>query len=244
MQYISGDEFKYQVEDRLKNIGWVTYPEQSYIDDIEPKQRTIDIVATKEVRSFNPRGNQIALVIECKYLDHDVSTHLRPNPVDKNAYFIDGHNKDELFIVPQKFHFLSTTKIAHDVNDQGNKKDSLYGAIMQASKALLYLRHEPLLYKKGLFIPVVFYRGSGKIKDQKGIELENLLVYRSHAWKNPKDQNVESRNLYVDVVHEKHLETYIRDICEKEMDTVMELAYFRHKMEENRKRQPRSNPGL
>ena len=68
----SGHNFHFDIEDRVKAKGWKIHSKVSYLDDVEQKPREIDFVAVQERESHNPRGNQVALVVECKYLNHEV----------------------------------------------------------------------------------------------------------------------------------------------------------------------------
>jgi hypothetical protein len=77
---VSGHKFQYEIEDRVRSSGWDISSNQSYIDNVELKPRDIDFVALQKRESHNPRGNQIALVVECKYLDYDVECYSRSNP--------------------------------------------------------------------------------------------------------------------------------------------------------------------
>jgi hypothetical protein len=231
---ISGHGFQYEVEDRLKTSSWETYPEQSYLDDVELKPREVDIVAIKPFRNYNPRGNQLALVIECKYLKNDIHCFVRPNPKDEKAYFVDGFSKEVLFRDKSKFHYFRPDTVAVSIEEKTGKKD-LLGGIWQSVKSLLYLRHKELLNKKGMFFPVVVYRGSTKFIDQNGTETQNLLFYFKHEYKMPYTDNApETRNIYVDVIHENNLQTYLNDIYTPEMNYLMESIYFQEKISARR----------
>ena len=102
----SGHNFQYEIENRVKKCGWKTFPEESYIDNVELKPRSNDFIALQERVKTNPRGNQLALVVECKYLPSNVGVYTRQNPKDEEAYFIDGYNKIDLFQDKSKFHFF------------------------------------------------------------------------------------------------------------------------------------------
>ncbi|OGL89166.1 hypothetical protein A3H75_00835 [Candidatus Uhrbacteria bacterium RIFCSPLOWO2_02_FULL_51_9] len=228
----SGYNFQYEIEDRVKNKGWVISSEQSYIDDVELKPRKVDFVASQQRESHNPRGNQVVLVVECKYLDHDAKFWFRDNPKNHKAYFVDGYDTENLFIDESRFHFFSPAKVA--VNEEGAK--TMYEAIMQASKGLLYLRSSPqMLCTKGLFYPVVVYKGPGKICDQDGNPVKDILYYHQYSWRDPKTQDITTRSLYVDIIHESDLEKYLDDVFKKEMNRLMDHVSFQRQMEEQRR---------
>lgn len=235
----SGHNFQYQIEDRVKNYGFETYAEESYMDDAELKSRKIDFVATEQRESHNPRGNQLALVVECKYLPEDVECYSRPNPQDEDAYFIDGYLKEKLN--KDAFHFFRIENVIKNINP--NPRADLYGATYQAYKALLYLRGSGrILDKKGLFFPVVVYGGPGKIINQEGKELENAVYFTKHEWKQPHTQDkAVSRSLYVDIIHEKNLEVYLERMYKMEMNAVMGHVHFEEMMEQKRLREKREN---
>jgi len=238
-----GYSFHYEIEDRVKNKGWEISSEQGYIDDVELKPRKVDFVATRQCESYNPRGNQVALVAECKYLDHGVKFWFRDNPKNHRAYFIDGYNTDELFLDESRFHFFPPAKVAVNLEEETKKKDTMREAIMQCSKGLIYLRQSPqILYTKGLFYPLVVYKGPGQVSDQDGNELKDILYYHQYEWRDPKTQSITTRHLYVDVIHESSLENYLSDIFQKEMDYLMDFVFFPKRMEFNRAREDRRNP--
>ena len=238
MNVISGHGFQYEIEDRVKNNGWKMHPEESYIDDVELKPRKVDFVAIKSHESYNPRGKQIALVVECKYLDkdHNIKFWFRDNPKDHRAYFMEGYNARELFLDESSFHFFTHEKVAVNL-EAGKEKNIVYEAIMQASKGLIYLRQSPeILYTKGLFYPIVVYKGPGRVCDQDDNQVKDVLYYHQYKWRDPKTQRITTHNLYVDIIHESNLEAYLNDIFKKEMDYLMDLFYFKRRMEENRNR--------
>jgi len=225
----SGLDFQYKIEERVQAKGWDTFPEQSYIDDVELKPRDNDFIAIQEGTRTNPRGNQIALVVECKYLPSDVSVHMRPNPNQEDAYFLDGYSKIDLFRDKSRFHIFNAPKVATNIIKDSDKKDNLGSAIIQAIKALLYFRGSGRkLHAKGLFYPVVVYGGPGKIVDQDGTPLDNFLYYRSYEWKEPHSQDrAVTRYLYVDVIRENDLEHYLDDIFLPERNVVIGHDAFR-----------------
>ena len=235
----SGHDFQYRIEDKVKALGFETFPEESYMDDVELKPRKIDFVATQQRESHNPRGNQLALVVECKYLTQDVECYTRPNPFDEDAYFIDGYAKQNLD--RNRFHFLTIGKVI--VNIKQEKSADLYGATYQASKALLYLRgSQRILDKKGLFFPVVVYGGPGKIVDQDGKKLTSAVYFTKYEWKQPHTQDrAVSRSLYVDIIHESEMEAFLENIHKREMDAVMGLVRFEEAMAEKKVGERREN---
>ncbi len=221
----SGYSFHYDIEDRVKNNGWQINSEQSYIDDVELKPRKVDFVASQQRESYNPRGNQIALVVECKYLDHDVKFWFRDNPKNHSAYFIDGYNTEKFFN-ENRLHFFHPAKVAVNLEEDTKKKNTMREAIMQASKGLIYLRQSPqILYTKGLFYPVVVYEGPGKMTDQDGNQIKDILYYHQYEWRDPKTKSITSRSLYLDLIHESSLENYLNDIFKKEMDDLIRSIY-------------------
>lgn len=244
----SGHNFHFDIEDRVKAKGWKIHSKVSYLDDVEQKPREIDFVAVQERESHNPRGNQVALVVECKYLNHEVKFWLRDNPKNHKTYFFDGYNMGELFLDESKWHFFTPTKVAVSLEENG-KKDKMYEAIMQASKALMFLRQgQQMLYTKGLFYPVVVYKGSGKLTDQDGNELKNVLYYHEYPWRDQKTHDVNTRPLYVNIIHESDLEDYLDNVFKKEMDGLMGYVFFQNRMRENEahesSRRNRINPAL
>ena len=242
----SGHAFHYEVEDRIKNKGWEIKSELSYLDDVEHKPRKVDIVALQERESFNPRGNKLALIVECKYLEHDVTLWMRDNARDHGTYFIDGYNTNELFHNDSRFHFFTTDKVAVNMEERKVGKNSLYEAVMQASKAMMYLRQGgQLLHTKGLFYPMVIYKGVGKITDQDNNVLKNTLYHHYYEWRDTKTQVTSRRSVYVDIIHETCLEEYLNNVYKEEMDTLMNHVFFKQRMQENKQRQQkRGNIGL
>jgi len=243
MTYVSGIPFQYEIEERVRKGGWETVPEQSYMDDVEVKPRPIDFVATIQARSHNPRGNQLALVVETKFLTHDVTVYVRENPKNKKAYFLDGFWSQDLDYTLNNFHFFNASSVALNIDDGKENRDSLFGAVNQASKALLYLRTKEILNKKGLFYPVVIYKG-GKIRDQNANELRNALYYQTYEWKNPETGKIDSRALYVDIIHESNLEQCLESFYKNELSKLMELIYFQKRIAESRKPDQRNNSAL
>ena len=236
MSKISGHNFHFEIEDRIKAKKWDTVSKQSYLDDVELRPREIDFIASQNRESYNPRGNKVALVVECKYLNHNTTFYFRPNPKDHNAYFLDGYPKEELFRGESKFHFFTPEKVAVSIDSDAMGKDSMYEAIMQASKGLLYLRSSPqMLCTKGLFYPVVVYKGPGKICDQDGNPVKDILYYHQYSWRDPKTQDITTRSLYVDIIHESDLEKYLDDVFKKEMNRLMDHVSFQRQMEEQRR---------
>lgn len=245
----SGHNFHFDIEDRVKAKGWTINSKVSYLDDVEQKPREIDFVAVQQRESHNPRGNQVALVVECKYLGHDVKFWFRDNPKNHRAYFFDGYDMDELFIDESKWHFFPPTKVARDLEERTEKKNNMREAIMQASKALMFLRQgQQMLYTKGLFYPVVVYKCSGKLTDQDGNEVKNVLYYHEYPWREQKTLDVNTRGLYVNIIHESDLENYLDNIFKKEMDNLMDYVFFQNRMRENKareiERRNRINPAL
>lgn len=235
MHDLSGHNFHFDIEDRVKAKGWTINSKVSYLDDVEQKPREIDFVAVQQRESYNPRGNQLALVVECKYLEHDVKFWFRDNPKNHRVYFFDGYNMDELFLDENKWHFFPTARVARDLEERTEKKKNMREAIMQASKALMFLRQgQQMLYTKGLFYPIVVYKGPGRLTDQDGGEVKNVLYYHEYPWKDQKTQDVFTRALYVDIIHESDLEDYLDNVFKKEMDFLMGHVFFRDKMEKNR----------
>ena len=224
-----GQGFQYEIEDRIKSNGWEIFPPQSYMDPDEMKSRVIDIVASRRDVSYNARGNQLALVVECKNLSHDVKFWLRQNPKDKKAYFMDGYKGEDIFRAEEKFHFFCQDKVAMDLNESEGKKD-MYGGIMQASKALLYLRQNPgVLYTKGFFYPVVVYRAQrSKICDENDNELKNIVYYHRYEWRDPKTQSISTRSLYVDIIHEDYLEDFLENTFKAEMGYAMKHVFYQN----------------
>lgn len=234
MEKRSGYSFHYEIEDRVKNNGWKINSEQSYFDDVEQKSRKVDFVASQQRESNNPRGNQVALIVECKFIDHDVKFWFRDNPKNHNAYFIDGYNMERLLLGESRFHFFTPMKIAVNLEEHTTKKDTMYEAIMQASKGSMYLRQSPqILCTKGLFYPVVVYKGQGKMSDQEGNHIKDILYFHQYEWRDPKTQNITTRSLYVDIIHESSLEKYLDDVFKKEMDHLMNFVFFNRKIEQN-----------
>ena len=121
----SGHNFQYEIENRVKKCGWKTFPEESYIDNVELKPRSNDFIALQERVKTNPRGNQLALVVECKYLPSNVGVYTRQNPKDEEAYFIDGYNKIDLFQDKSKFHFFHFLNAVTNITREQDKKDNL-----------------------------------------------------------------------------------------------------------------------
>jgi len=241
----SGHDFHFDIEDRVNIKGWTINSKQSYLDDVEQKPREIDFVAIQHRESHNLRGNQVALVVECKYLEHDVKFWLRDNPKNHKAYFIDGYPTNELFLNGGRFHFFSPAKVASTLEENAKKnerKDKIYEAIMQASKALMYLRQSSqILYTKGLFYPIVVYKGPGKLTDQYNNKVKNVLYYHEYPWRDRKTQDVSTRALYVDIIHESDLESYLDDVFKKEMDDLMDHV-FKNRMRENAVCKEKRNP--
>lgn len=248
MGKLSGHNFHFDLEDRVKAKGWKIHSKVSYLDDVEQKPREIDFVATQHRESHNPRGNQVAVVVECKYLNHDVKFWLRDNPKNHKAYFIDGYIADDFFLNDGRFHFFSPAKVAVTLEEDA-KKDKMYEAIMQASKSLMFLRQSPqILYTKGLFYPIVVYKGNGELLDQDGNQIQNVLYYHEYPWRDQKTQSTTTRGLYVDIIHESNLEKYLDEVFKKEMDDLMSYVFFQNRMEENKAREGarrnRINPAL
>lgn len=238
MSNLSGHNFHFDIEDRVKANGWGIRSKVSYLDDVEQKPREIDFVAVQERESHNPRGNKVALVVECKYLGHDIKFWFRDNPKNHRAYFFDGCNMDTLFIDESKWHFFPPIKVARDLEERTEKKNNMREAIMQASKALMFLRQgQQMLYTKGLFYPVVVYKGSGKLTDQDGNEVKNVLYYHEYSWREQKTLDVNTRGLYVNIIHESDLENYLDNVFKKEMDNLMGYVFFQNKMRENEARE-------
>ncbi len=233
MENKSGHNFHFEIEDRVKANGWKIHSKVNYLDDVESKPREIDFVATQDRDSCNPRGNQVALVVECKYVGHDVKFWVRDNPKNHKAYFFDGYNIDNLFLDESKWHFFRPLKVAVQA-EEDYKKASMYEAIMQASKALMFLRQsQQILYTKGLFYPIVVYKGIGKLTDQNGTEMKNILYFHEYPWKDQKTNDVNTRSLYVNIIHESNLEEYLDNVFKKEMDSLMKDIFFQNKMREN-----------
>lgn len=110
----------------------------------------------------------------------------------------------------------------------------MYEAIMQASKALMFLRQgQQMLFTKGLFYPVVVYKGECKLTDQNEIEMKNILYYHEYQWRDLKTNNVNTCSLYVNIIHETALEEYLSNVFKKEMDNLMSHVSFRNKMRDN-----------
>jgi hypothetical protein len=223
----TGIPFQYEIEDRLKKIGWKTISEQSYLDDVEKKPRPIDIVATQEVPRFKARGTQLALVIETKHISDQSGVYMRDNPMDTTSYMRDGYWSRDFETAFNGFHHLTAPQVARHIPGS-----ELYGAVCQSVKALLYLRTKPLLNQAGLFYPVVVYKG-GKIADQNGTVHKNLLYYQTYEWVNPETSEISSRALYVDIIHESALEDYIENVYKKEFATLMNVIFFHQRMAEN-----------
>jgi len=74
----------------------------NYLDDVEQKPRGIDFVAVQQRESHNPHGNQLALVVEGKYLADDARFRFRDSPKNHEAYFFDGYNMNEVFLDKSK----------------------------------------------------------------------------------------------------------------------------------------------
>jgi len=244
----SGHNFHFNIEDRVKVKNWKIYSKVSYFDDVEQKPREIDFVAVQERESHNPRGNQVALVVECKYLNHDVKFWLRDNPKNHKAYFICGYIADDFFLNDSRFHFFSPARVSVTL-DENAGKDKMYEAIMQASKGLMYLRQgSKMLCTKGLFYPVVVYKGTGKLFDQNGNQIQNALYYHEYPWRDQETQSITTRWLYVDIIHESNLENYLDNVFKKEMDELMGYVSFQNRMRENEARESakrnRTNPAL
>lgn len=246
MENQSGHNFHFEIEDRVKANGWKIHSKVSYLDDVESKPREIDFVATQYRESHNPRGNQVALVVECKYIGHDVKFWVRDNPKNHETYFFDGYNMDNLFLNESKWHFFMPSKVAVQT-EEDSKKNNMYEAIMQASKALMSLRQgQQMLYTKGLFYPIVVYKGIGKLTDQNGAEMKNILYYHEYPWRDQKTYEVNTRPLYVNIIHESDLEEYLNNVFKKEMNSLMDHVFFQDKMRENeiseQERRNRMNP--
>lgn len=232
----SGHNFHFGIEDRVQAKGWIIHSKVSYLDDVELKPREIDFVAVQQRESHNPRGNQVAIVVECKYLNYDVKFWLRDNPKNHEAYFIDGFSTDELFLNENKYHYFSPAKVAVALEEA--KKGRIYEAIMQASKGLMYLRQsQQILCTKGLFYPVVVYKGPEKLYDQDSNQLQDVLYYHEYPWRDQKTQNTTTHALYVDIIHESNLERYLDDVFKKEMDELMRYVFFQNRVRENRTRE-------
>lgn len=226
----SGHSFHFDIEDRVKAKGWKVHSKIIYLDDVGQKPREVDFVAVQERESHNSRGNQVAIVVECKYFNHDVKFWLRDNPKKHTAYFIDGYIADDFFLSEGRFHFFSSAKVAVAFEKDTNK-NKMYEAIMQASKGLMYLRQgSQMLYTKGLFYPVVVYKGNGKLLDQDGNPVRDALYYHEYPWRDQKTQSTTTRGLYVDIIHESSLEKYLDDIFKKEMDELMNYVFFQNRM--------------
>ena len=87
------------------------------------------------------------------------------------------------------------------------------------------------------------YGGTSKIYDQNNKELSNFLYYQSYEWKEPHSQNeIITRNIYVDVIKEDELEKYLKQISETEMDFLMSYNFFYHRQMQRRKNPDLSNP--
>ena len=242
----SGHNFHFDIEDRVKANQWEIHSKVSYLDDVEQKPREIDFVAAQQRESHNPRGNQVALVVECKYLGQDVKFWFRDNPKNHKTYFFDDYNMGDLFLDESKWHFFTPPKVAVSLEESG-RKDKMYEAIMQASKAMMFLRQsQQMLYTKGLFYPVVVYRGSGKLTDQNGEEVKNVLYYHEYLWRDQKTNDVNTRPLYVNIIHESDLENYLDNVFKKEMDNLMGYVFFQNRIRENEARENakrnRNNP--
>ena len=234
----SGHNFHFDIEDRVKAKGWKIHSKINYLDDVEQKPREIDFVAVQERESHNQRGNQLALVVEYKYLKHDVKFWLRDNPKNHRAYFFDGYNMDNLFLDESRWHFFTPPKVARELEESTEKKSNMREAIMQSSKALMFLRQsQQMLYTKGLFYPVVVYKGTSKLTDQDGKEVKNILYYHEYPLRDQKTNDVNTRSLYVNIIHESNLEEYLDNVFKKEMDDLMGYVFFQNRMIENEARE-------
>ncbi len=241
MKKKSGIPFQFEVEERIKSLGFETFPDRSYIDDVELKPRDIDIVAIKKVESYKTRDTQLALVVEVKYLSDDAIAYMRDNPRDETTYFIDGFASRDLDYAKKEFHSYTTPQVAINISDK-----DISGAMLQAIKALFYLRTKPLLYQAGMFYPMVVFKGK-KLKNQNGEELKSVLHHRTYEWRNPETGKIDSRSIYVDVIHESLVEDYVTNIYATQFETLRKVIYFQQRMQENqieRSRQDRRNSAM
>lgn len=102
----------------------------------------------------------------------------------------------------------------------------------------MYLRQgSQMLYTKGIFYPVVVYRGTGKLSDQEGNQIQDALYYHEYPWRDQKTQVTTTRGPYIDIIHESNLEKYLDDVFKKEMDELMGYVFFQNKMRENESRE-------
>jgi hypothetical protein len=226
---IPGYDLELKTEKLISENGWETKSGVNYFDNEEEKNREIDIICSQKMSGLNPRGEKIALIVECKYLGSDqYVVYSRNNPKDRSAYFTDGYNTEEIFNDNGNYHYLSTEKVVRNIDKTDNKRNNLYKSIMQSIKAMMSLREgRQILNTKGLFYPVVVYRGEDVIFDEDGNKLKNFLYYCNYQWKNQEDGSIINRNIYVDVIHETALENYL-NIFKKEKNY---LDFYKNKQQ-------------
>ncbi|PIR66900.1 MAG: hypothetical protein COU51_01430 [Parcubacteria group bacterium CG10_big_fil_rev_8_21_14_0_10_36_14] len=135
--------------DILRAQGWKLSISPYYYDNIANSVREIDIIAEKPFYSASPYDSSVQinvqLFIECKYIEQEIVFWFDDKDMDKAVSRMEKnsgleilHKKHGADIGMDKFHYLTSDKVAKLFSSNLNKEDIVYKAITQCLNAQIY----------------------------------------------------------------------------------------------------------
>lgn len=146
----SGIITHHKVINSLRKKDWDVLISPYYYDNISNRISEIDVIAEKQFNScpngFSPSVQiNVQLFLECKYIKQEILFWFDSKDKDSAASKIENdtgltilHNRMSADILPEKFHYLKSDKVAKLFSSNANRDDIIYKAMSQSLNAKIY----------------------------------------------------------------------------------------------------------
>lgn len=253
----SGNNFHYQVVKFLREKGWAVSVSPYYNDNLTDKPREIDIVAEKEFNAHTLGGFQwlgtvnVKLFIECKYINKDIVFWF--DSVNKEG-IINRLTTDTPLESPQlnsgieKHRYWNIERVAKlfaSQQDKTQENEIIYKALNQSLNAMVYYRHghQSIIPKQShkavkvlhtINYPIIVCNDFSQLykvdvdSEAPPINVkDNFQLEINYAYYN-QDKRSITEYFLVDVVSFLSLEQLLKDIEDKDIDTIKTSLAWKH----------------
>ena len=145
----SGIITHYKVINNLRSKGWSILISPYYYDNTSNTIKEIDIIAEKQFDSGSSNDSSVQinvqLFLECKYIKQEIlfwfdnkDKDSAVSKIEKDTGLNILYNRSGADILPEKFHYLRSDKVAKLFSANANKDDVIYKAMSQSLNAKIY----------------------------------------------------------------------------------------------------------
>lgn len=237
----------------LRENNWSVLVSPYYHDSISDTIRETDLVAEKRFDSGHQQNSStqvnIQLFIECKYIKQEIVFWF--DEVDKHARYaaIDSLAKETGLTIAydraggydagwKEFHYLQTDSVAKLFSTNSNKEDVIYKAMNQSLHSQIYYRQRgkrPIFHKFNehreihsqiIQYPIIVCDNFDnllqlKFKDDSKFYTDKIT---NHFL---LETNYRDDYFLIDIVDLNYLETFLKEILEKEAESLVRAHGFK-----------------